>query len=908
MLSKLRLGPKLIGAFVAVALIGTLIGAVGIASLNRTHATYERVIANRVQAAINLSRLAEAQQIMWVAERGLTNRRFNEATVRKAQYEYDDKGSAQAAEAWKAYEALSHTAEEEALWKQFVPQWEEWRKLHDEVRTIQVQRDALLAQGISPDAPQVAEVDAQAFSKAMEARAACLASGKALHDLVDLNLKLVDAEDRAAQGAAQNAKTTIIGAVLLGLLLSVGLGILLARSVAIPMAQGVEMMQELGRGRLGCRLHMAREDEIGQLTGAMDKFADDLQSIVVGTLHKIADGDLSTDVVLRSPDDEIGQALATMTDSLRNVQAETRRLTAATVAGELDTRGDADRYQGAYREIVQGLNDAVDALVRPLKTMASYVDRISRGDIPEKITDSYSGEFETIRGNINRCIDGLGGLVEANAVLQRMAENDHTTPVRGQYEGVYAEVARAVNDVQERVRHISATANNIAMGDLRELDDYRALGNGKGRRSEQDELVPAFIHMMENLQALVQDAETLAASAVEGRLDVRADASRHQGEFRRVVQGVNETLDAVMGPINEAAAVLERVAGRDLSARVMGDYRGDHARIKEALNAAVDNLDQALKQVSIASEQVASASNQISSGSQAVAQGASEQASALEEISSSLQEMASMTKQNAANAQEAQSMTDAARAAADRGVDSMRRLSEAIERIKASSDETAKIVKTIDEIAFQTNLLALNAAVEAARAGDAGKGFAVVAEEVRNLAMRSAEAAKNTANLIDESVSNAENGVTTNQEVFAQLGDINDQVRKVGEVMAEIAAASEQQSQGIDQVNSAVAEMDQVTQQNAANSEESASAAEELSGQAEELRGMVSRFSLTGGEQSASLPPAPQPTASRKVSTSKAARGAAARKPARDPQAAIPLPGDNGHGSSTDDHVVLQEF
>jgi methyl-accepting chemotaxis protein len=175
----------------------------------------------------------------------------------------------------------------------------------------------------------------------------------------------------------------------------------------------------------------------------------------------------------------------------------------------------------------------------------------------------------------------------------------------------------------------------------------------------------------------------------------------------------------------------------------------------------------------------------------------------------------------------------------------MERMSSTINKIKASSDETAKIVKTIDEIAFQTNLLALNAAVEAARAGDAGKGFAVVAEEVRNLAQRSATAAKNTADLIDESVKNAQGGVEISMEVARILNEIVDGSSKVSDVIAEIAAASDEQSKGIEQVNTAVAQMNTVTQQNAANSEESAAAAEELRGQAEELASMVATFSLT---------------------------------------------------------------
>jgi methyl-accepting chemotaxis protein len=179
----------------------------------------------------------------------------------------------------------------------------------------------------------------------------------------------------------------------------------------------------------------------------------------------------------------------------------------------------------------------------------------------------------------------------------------------------------------------------------------------------------------------------------------------------------------------------------------------------------------------------------------------------------------------------------------------MGRMSSSINKIKESSDQTAKIVKTIDEIAIQTNLLALNAAVEAARAGEAGRGFAVVAEEVRNLAQRSSQAAKNTADMIAESVKNAGEGVNIAEEVSKSFDAIAVSAKKVNDLIAEIAAASQEQSQGIDQVNTAVAQMDQVTQQNAANSEESASAAEELSSQAEELQSMVAQFALSQAAQ-----------------------------------------------------------
>ncbi len=237
--------------------------------------------------------------------------------------------------------------------------------------------------------------------------------------------------------------------------------------------------------------------------------------------------------------------------------------------------------------------------------------------------------------------------------------------------------------------------------------------------------------------------------------------------------------------------------------------------------------------------QVTSASKQVSDSSQQMAAGASEQASSLEETSASLEQMGSMIKQNSDNARQASGMANTARDAAQDGRLAMERMAGAIQMIKGSSDQTAKIIKTIDEIAFQTNLLALNAAVEAARAGDAGKGFAVVAEEVRNLAQRSAEAARSTSSLIEESQKNADSGVTVSSEVGTKLEAIVTSIEKVNQLVEEVSAASNEQAQGISQINMAMSQMDKVTQANAAVSEESAAASEELNAQAAELNSMV---------------------------------------------------------------------
>ena len=675
---------------------------------------------------------------------------------------------------------------------------------------------------------------------------------------------------------------TSVGAIMLIVALSFGVFISLA--ITRPLKKAIQMIKEMSKGHLSERLNLDTKDEIGEMATVLDHFAEDLQNTVIRTMNQISIGDLSANLENRDDRDEIGPAMRNTIENIKNLIVEVDMLSQAAINGQLDKRGNTKDFEGGFREVIEGVNGTIDALVEPLKVSGNYLDRIGKGEIPEKFNRSVSGDYVEIKNSINACIDGLGGIEEGNRILHQMSFNDYTQKMEGHYLGIFGEMAESINNLHFNISYVIQFNNDMANGDM---SNHLEVFKKSGKLSENDEFIPSLIKLVENIGMLVEETRQMSRAAIKGDLDNRGDSTKFNGEYVKIIEGFNDTLEAITAPMLEASVVLNELSQGNLNTLMKGDYEGQNGKIKNDMNQTVRflkgyvaEITETLKQISnknlnieikknylgefqeiktalnnitislsdtmadinTAAEQVDVGARQISDGGQALAQGTTEQASSIQELTASIEEVSNKTKKNAKNADKANKLTGKVQANAEAGDSQMNKMVTSMSDINESSNNISKIIKVIDDIAFQTNILALNAAVEAARAGQQGKGFAVVAEEVRTLAARSAEAAKETTNLIEGSIKKVEIGTQIADDTAEGLKVILENIWEVKDIIGLIAESSNEQAFEIAQITRGIEEVSKVIQTNSATAEESAAASEELSGQAEMLKGLVNEF------------------------------------------------------------------
>ena len=574
-------------------------------------------------------------------------------------------------------------------------------------------------------------------------------------------------------------------------------------------------------------------DGKGRRTGAVVEWADRTEELAFeGEMSRIVEfaaaGDLSQRI---NSDDKPAQlrkvcgGINTLLDRIQQVNAELNRMSKAHDAGDIDAIIDVEKFQGEFRAMTDGINVMVGGHIAVKKKAMACVAEFGRGNFDAPL-DRFPGKKAFINETIEQVRGSLKGLIaQMNHMSKEHDAGDIDVTIDTEkFQGDFRTMAQGINVMV--AGHIAVKKKAMAcVAEFGRGNFDAPLDRFPGKKAFINETIE---QVRGNLKALIVDTDMLIEAASKGKLDVRADVSKHLGDFRKIVHGINSTIEAFVGPLNELKLVLAALSEGDLTRTIDKDYAGSFDEMKEYANNTILKLSMVIGEVNGAASALSSAAEQVNSTAQSLSQAASEQASGVDQTSSSMEQMTASIAQNTENAKVTDSMAAKAASEAAEG-------GEAVKATVNAMKQIAQKIGIIDDIAYQTNLLALNAAIEAARAGEHGKGFAVVAAEVRKLAERSQVAAQEISTLASGSVDLAE-------QAGALLGQIVPSIKKTSDLVQEISAASQEQSTGVGQINSAVTQLSETTQQNAASSEELAATAEEMNGQAGQLQQAIGFF------------------------------------------------------------------
>ena len=569
-----KIGTKLLSGFIVVALICGAMGIYAIGNLKTLDHSDTELYEKMTVPLSLISEISTEFQRSRVDARNM----IIAQTPEEIQANID-----------KMYERRTHINE---LTKEFESRIvsDEMQKAYDDYLSVRTAFKAQLDQ-IVELAKQNRDAEAIAL---MSATGQSGIASKAYEDAIDnlVAMKVADAEDKADANTAQANATILTMTVIMiaVILLAILIGLVITTLTARPLKRTAHIMKEMSMGHFGERLRIETKDEIGQMARAMDFFADELQTKIIGVMNMVSNGDVSMEIAIKDEKDEIAPALKKTVETIRNLNIEVQKLIKAATEGKLDVRGDSTGYTGAWKEMITGMNGLIDAFVVPINVTAEYVERISKGDIPPKITDVYLGDFNEIKNNLNNCIDEMNGLLnETGAVIRSTREGKLDQRANAsEFSGDWGACVQGINDLIDAfVGPINVTAEyveRISRGDIPDkiTDTYHG---------DFNEIKNSINYCIDEMNGLLNETNVLIRAAKEGSLHIRGAAGKFHGDWGTLVQGINDLIDAFVTPINVTAEYVDRISKGDIPEKITDEYYGDFNEIKANLNHCIDIMN-----------------------------------------------------------------------------------------------------------------------------------------------------------------------------------------------------------------------------------------------------------------------------------------------------------------------------
>jgi len=671
---------------------------------------------------------------------------------------------------------------------------------------------------------------------------------------------LLDVEEIASIGI-NNTKTknediateisAIIKLLLMGLVIALIVGaiinIYIVKKIVKDLNKMVKTADILATGNVDVEMDINSKDEVGMLAESFNKLISNIKNQVY-TVEQIADGNLEVAIEVHSDEDLLNIKLTELKNKFKEVIKVAGENSERITEGALDIRIDEDDYNNEWKSLVMNINSIANSLEAYIKSVPTTIMALDK-DYNVK----YLNDFGL---NLTKT-----SLKEAkqHKCFELMNTNDCNTEKCASKRAMNQDVvinASTQSKINGEVYDIDydATALKNSNGDIigafEIINDKTAIENNNDKTAIENNrrlLEKRAIYQNNEVSKLVVNLNELLKGNLKletGIEEFDEDTSEIAKNFKEINDSLGESTTMIASYVSEISNILQEIGNGNLNQEITSDYRGDFAEFKVSLNQILENLNEAMSEITVAADEVATGSNEVARSAEDLSQGSTEQASAIEQINSSIVNVAEQTNKNAENAKDVNKKSNNVMKSAEEGTEKMNEMIEAMDLINKSSKNIGKIISVIDNIAFQTNILALNAAVEAERAGKYGKGFAVVAEEVRNLAGRSANAAKDTTELIEDSIEKIEAGTKTAEQTGVALKEIVTGIKEVSSIIEQIAIASDEQAVAVGEINEGLQQVTDVTQSNTATAEEASAASEEMSSQAEILNERVSTFEL----------------------------------------------------------------